>query len=78
MTRDELLSRITADPAVLTGKPVIRGTRLSVEYVLEFLGGGGTVQQFLADYPGLTEDDVRACLLFAGAAMADTTFVPTG
>jgi uncharacterized protein (DUF433 family) len=59
----ELLARITADPAVLVGKPVIAGTRLSVELILNLLAHGHAISEILADYPGVTEEDVRACLL---------------
>jgi len=57
--------RITIDPEVLTGKPVIRGTRLAVEFILGLLGEGWTEPEILQNYPGLTHDDVAACLLYA-------------
>jgi uncharacterized protein (DUF433 family) len=62
---EELLARITCNPKVLVGKPVIKGTRLSVESILKLLAHGHDVTEILAEYPGLTEDDVRACGLFA-------------
>jgi uncharacterized protein (DUF433 family) len=69
MSDDQLLARITLNPDVLAGKPVIAGTRLSVEFILNLLGHGSTEQDILAEYPRLTSDDVRACLLFAARFM---------
>ena len=54
--------RITVDPKILAGKPVIRGTRLAVEFILEQLAAGQSEQQLLASYPGLTREDILACL----------------
>jgi uncharacterized protein (DUF433 family) len=56
---------ITVDPAVLVGKPVIRGTRLAVEFVVGLLADGWSEQEVLRNYPGVTQDDVRACLAYA-------------
>ena len=55
--------RIVASPDVLVGKPVIRGTRLSVEFIVELLADGWTQEQILDNYPNLTVEDIRACLL---------------
>ena len=60
-----LSERIVLDPEVLAGKPVIRGTRIAVELVLELLAAGQSEQEVLASYPGLTHDDVLACLAYA-------------
>jgi uncharacterized protein (DUF433 family) len=57
--------RITIDPKVLVGKPVIRGTRLSVEFIVGLLAEGWTEQQVLDNYPGLVHDDMLACLRYA-------------
>ena len=65
-----LLERITADPAIFGGKPIIRGMRISVELVLSLLAQGETVEAILADYPGLEPDDVRACIAYAHAVIA--------
>lgn len=54
--------RIVIDPAILVGKPVVKGTRLAVEFVLDLLAGGWTFDQILDNYPGLTAEDVRACI----------------
>jgi uncharacterized protein (DUF433 family) len=64
----DLLGRITRNPGVMVGKPVVRGTRLTVEYILGLLAHGATPQEILAEYDGLTMDDIRACLLFAQKA----------
>jgi uncharacterized protein (DUF433 family) len=63
MSDRELLDRITLDPKVMTGKPVIRGTRLTVEYILNLLAHGATAETILEEYDGLTREDVQACLL---------------
>lgn len=76
MLDDDLLERITLDPHVMVGKPVIRGTRLTVEYILKLLASGATIADILDEYHGLTPDDIRACLLFATKALEMTTFMP--
>ena len=60
-----LSERIVVDPEILAGKPVIRGTRLAVEFILELLAAGQSEQDLLTDYPGLTHDDILACLSYA-------------
>jgi len=57
--------RITIDPRVLTGKPVVRGTRIAVEFVVELLSEGWSEQQILDNYPGLSHEDYLACLRYA-------------
>jgi uncharacterized protein (DUF433 family) len=57
--------RIIIDPNVLVGKPIIKGTRISVEFVIDLLGRGWTVEQILREYDHLTADDVQACLAYA-------------
>jgi uncharacterized protein (DUF433 family) len=57
--------RIALDPAVLTGKPVIRGTRLSVEFVIGLLAMGRSHADIVREYPGVTEEDIAACLAYA-------------
>jgi uncharacterized protein (DUF433 family) len=59
------LDRITLDPQVLAGKPVIRGTRIAVEFILELLASGESEAEILANYPGLTHEDILACLSYA-------------
>jgi uncharacterized protein (DUF433 family) len=60
-----LSERIVVDPTILAGKPVIRGTRLAVEFILELLAAGQAENEILANYPGLTREDVLACLAYA-------------
>jgi uncharacterized protein (DUF433 family) len=69
MTREELLARISIDPLVCFGKPCIRGTRIWVSLVLDLLASGTTTREVLDNYPGLTEDDVYACIAY-GAEMS--------
>ncbi|MBI4704336.1 MAG: DUF433 domain-containing protein [Deltaproteobacteria bacterium] len=57
--------RITVDPAILTGKPVVRGTRLAVEFVVGLLADGWNEAEILRNYPGITRQDVLACLAYA-------------
>ena len=61
----EAEQRIVLDPAVLAGKPVVRGTRLSVEFVIGLMADGWNEVDILKNYPGLTHDDVAACLAYA-------------
>jgi len=76
MTDDELLERINVDPRVLVGKPVVKGTRLSVETILNQLAHGATAEELTAEYVGLTKEDIQACLLFASRSLDDTEFMP--
>jgi uncharacterized protein (DUF433 family) len=76
MTDKQLLERITVDPKVMVGKPVIRGTRLTVEYILNLLAHGATVTEILDEYEGLVREDIQACLLFATRSLESTAFMP--
>ena len=76
MKDEELLARITINPKVMVGKPVIKGTRLTVDYVLNLLAHGATAAEITQEYEGLTEEDIQACFLFATKALEDTSFVP--
>jgi uncharacterized protein (DUF433 family) len=69
--------RITLNPSVLVGKPVIRGTRISVEHILGLLAAGWSEAEILADYPGLTHEDVLACLAYARDLVASERVFPT-
>lgn len=71
-----LLERITLDPKVMVGKPVIKGTRLTVEFILNLLAHGATTTEILDDYHGLTIEDIQACLLFARESLNRTEFMP--
>lgn len=61
--------RIVVDPAILTGKPVIKGTRLAVEFVLDLLAEGWTREEIGRNYPSLTDEDIRAALRYAAEAL---------
>jgi uncharacterized protein (DUF433 family) len=71
-----LLDRIAVDPAVRFGKPCIRGTRISVGDILGYLAGGMSEVDILADFPQLTNDDVRACLAYAAERERRTVTTP--
>jgi uncharacterized protein (DUF433 family) len=65
-TKDQaLLERITVNPKVMVGKPVIKGTRLTVEFILNLLAHGATAADIIGEYKGLTQKDIQACILFA-------------
>ena len=66
-----LLNRITADPVIFGGKPIIRGMRISVELILSLLAQGESTQDILDDYPELEPEDIRACLAYAHAVIAN-------
>lgn len=74
MSTADLLERITVDPAVCGGKPCVRGHRIWVSLILGLLADGMAVEEILGEYPGLEEDDVRACIAY-GAKLADGRFV---
>ncbi|MGD0451292.1 MAG: DUF433 domain-containing protein [Candidatus Bathyarchaeia archaeon] len=62
---EELLDRITVDPDVLVGKPVIRGTRIPVYLIVELVANGMPIKEILKEYPRLKEEDIKAALLYA-------------
>ena len=64
MKDQDLLERITLSPKVMAGKPIIKGTRLTVEYILNLLAHGATSQEILEEYKGLKPEDIQACFLF--------------
>jgi uncharacterized protein (DUF433 family) len=76
MDDNELLERITLDPDVMAGQPVIRDTRLTVEYVLNLLAHGATEDEILDEYHRLERADIRACLLFSAKSLSDERFMP--
>jgi uncharacterized protein (DUF433 family) len=73
---NQLLNRIISNPKIMAGKPVIRNTRLTVEYILNLLAHGETTNEILKEYDGLVLEDIQACLLFAAHALEDTSFMP--
>ena len=72
----ELLERITVDPAIFGGKPIVRGRRLAVEHVLGMLAAGDTTDSILAAYAWLEPEDVQACLVFARRAVGNERHEP--
>lgn len=73
MTHDQLLQRISIDPMICGGKPCIRGHRIWVSLIVDLLATGSTVDEILADYPQLSEDDIRACLAYASEMTRERT-----
>lgn len=76
MKEQQLLERVALNPKVMVGKPVIRGTRLTVEYILGLLAHGATMAEILQEYDGLVQEDIQACLLFATRSLESTVFMP--
>ena len=66
---EHLLGRITVDEKVMAGKPVVKGTRLTVQFILGLLAKGATVDELLEEYEGLTREDVMACFYYASQAL---------
>ena len=75
MTSDDLLGRVTSDPAICHGKPCIRGLRHPVEFLLDLLGAGMTIEEILADYPDLEWDDLRAACAYGARLSRDNRVV---
>lgn len=71
MAQASLLDRITANPEIFGGKPIVRGMRISVELILSLLAQGVPAEELLADYPDLQPDDIRACIAYAHAVIAN-------
>ena len=65
MTHEELLKRVTVDPAVCAGKPCVRGTRIYIAVILDALAEGLTPEEIIAHYPSLTSDDIKAAVAYA-------------
>ncbi len=76
MSDQQLLKRIACDPKVMVGKPVIQGTRLTVEYILSLLAHDSTAAEILNEYEGLSPEDIQACLLFASQSLSSAAFMP--
>lgn len=68
--------RIAVDPAVLVGKPVIRGTRLAIEFIIDLLAQGWPEAEILRNYPGLTHEDIQACLNYASSVLRAEAVYP--
>jgi uncharacterized protein (DUF433 family) len=70
MIEEELIKRVVVDPKIMLGKPVIKGTRLTVELIVEKMAYGATLDDLMKDYPFLTEKDIRSALLYAAKRLA--------
>lgn len=68
--------RVVVDPTVLVGKPVVKGTRLSVDFLIDLLAQGWTEPEILENYPGLTPEDIKACLAYASERLRDERIYP--
>ena len=73
---DEWKERIVADPKILVGKPVIKGTRISVEFILDLLANGWTLEKVLDEYPQLTREDIMAALKYAAETVKEEKVYP--
>ena len=76
MDANDLLERIVINPKVMVGKPVIRGTRLTVQHILGQLASGMSIDDVVQEHTGVTKEDVLACILFAKESLDITTFAP--
>ncbi|HEB10550.1 MAG TPA: DUF433 domain-containing protein [Spirochaetales bacterium] len=73
---DTLLSRIETNPQVLTGKPIVRGLRISVDQILKSLAAGIETEELLSEYPELESEDIKACLLYAAKLVEEERVYP--
>jgi uncharacterized protein (DUF433 family) len=73
MSKDDLLKRVTVDPEICHGKPCLRGLRYPVETILEYLAGGDSVEDLLAEFPDLEKDDILACHEFWRRMLAENS-----
>jgi uncharacterized protein (DUF433 family) len=76
MDEEKLLKRITVNPEIFGGKPIIRGRRLAVEHLLGMLAAGDTPDTILENYPYLEREDIQACLVYARRIAANERFEP--
>ena len=78
MAEKRLLKRISTNPEIFSGKPIIRGMRISVEMILSLLAQGASVQELIDDYPDLEADDIQTCLAYAHAVIAHDSLDSVG
>ena len=76
MENEKLLERIILNPKIMAGKPVIKGTRLTVDFIFNLLAHGASQEDILDEYNGLTSEDIQACYLFATKSLENTDFMP--
>lgn len=70
-----MMERITVNPQILGGKPVIRGTRMAVEFILDLLASDVSEQEILEDYPHLSHEDIKACLSYAARSCKNAVYI---
>ncbi len=70
-----IMLRITANPNILGGKPIIKGTRISVEFILQLLASHVTEDEIILDYPHLSKEDIQACLIYAADALKNEIYI---
>ncbi len=68
------MNRIITNPKILSGKPIIKGTRISVEFIINLLGSGTSYQEILNDYPHISIEDIHACLNFAAKTLKNDVY----
>jgi uncharacterized protein (DUF433 family) len=73
-----MFDRITYNPAILGGKPIIKGTRISVEFILELIASGGSIPDIVRNYPFLSEEDVRQAVGFAAESLKNDIYLTAG
>ncbi len=78
MSNEDLLKRVTFDPEIFGGKPIVRGMRISVESILSLLAQGVPEAEILEDYPDLQPEDIRACVAYARAVIANDSLDAVG
>ncbi len=71
----QLLEKIIVDPKIMVGKPIIKGTRITVQLILNMLAQGISMDEILQDYPHITKEDIMACLVFASKTIDDIKFM---
>lgn len=76
MDDKKLLERIILNPKIMAGKPVIRGTRITVDFIFNLLAHGASENEILNEYKSLTIEDIKACFLFATKSLENTDFMP--
>ena len=76
MENKKLLERIVLNPKIMAGKPIIQGTRLTVDFILNLLAHGASESEILNEYKDLTIEDIQACFLFATKSIESTDFMP--
>ena len=76
MNKNHLLDRIAVNPKVMGGKPLIQGTRLTVQYILKLLANGWSFADIKKEYEGIADQDISACIIYASEVLDNTEFIP--